>query len=55
MSGAVTISEAPTTAIGKLLTDNRFFVPAHQKEITGGIGEGYQAVRRPYGGYRTQG
>jgi len=32
MSGTVTISEAPTTGIGKLLTENRFFVPTHQRD-----------------------
>ena len=28
----VTISEAPTTGLGRLITDNRFFVPTHQRD-----------------------
>ena len=32
MSGAVTLSEAPTTSVGRLLMENRFFVPTHQRD-----------------------
>ena len=32
MSGSVAISEAPTTGLGKLITENRFFVPTHQRD-----------------------
>jgi hypothetical protein len=32
MSGNVTISEAPTTGLGRLITENRFFVPTHQRD-----------------------
>jgi len=32
MAGSVTISEAPTTGLGRLITDNRFFVPTHQRD-----------------------
>jgi uncharacterized protein DUF262/uncharacterized protein DUF1524 len=32
MAGNVTISEAPTTGLGRLITDNRFFVPTHQRD-----------------------
>lgn len=32
MTGTVTLSEAPTTGLGKLLTENRFFVPTHQRD-----------------------
>src|ERR1700683_3623487 len=32
MTGNVTISEAPTTGLGRLITDNRFFVPTHQRD-----------------------
>jgi len=32
MSGSVTLAEAPTTGLGKLITENRFFVPTHQRD-----------------------
>lgn len=32
MSGSVGISEAPTTGLGKLITENMFFVPTHQRD-----------------------
>ena len=32
MTGTVTLSEAPTTGLGKLLSENRFFVPTHQRD-----------------------
>jgi Protein of unknown function DUF262/Protein of unknown function (DUF1524) len=32
MAGNVTISEAPTTGLGRLITENRFFVPTHQRD-----------------------
>lgn len=32
MSSSVTIAEAPTTGIGRLITENRFFVPTHQRD-----------------------
>lgn len=32
MAGIVTLSEAPTTGLGKLLSENRFFVPSHQRD-----------------------
>jgi hypothetical protein len=32
MTGGVTIAEAPTTGLGRLITDNRFFVPTHQRD-----------------------
>lgn len=32
MSSSVTIAEAPTTGLGRLITDNRFFVPTHQRD-----------------------
>ena len=32
MTSTVTLSEAPTTGLGKLLTENRFFVPTHQRD-----------------------
>jgi hypothetical protein len=32
MSGNVTVAEAPTTGLGKLITENRFFVPTHQRD-----------------------
>ena len=32
MSETVTLSEAPTTGIGKLLAENHFFVPTHQRD-----------------------
>ena len=32
LTGPVTVSEAPTTGLGKLLTENRFFVPTHQRD-----------------------
>jgi hypothetical protein len=32
MSGHVAIAEAPTTGLGRLITDNRFFVPTHQRD-----------------------
>jgi hypothetical protein len=32
MSGSVTVAEAPTTGLGKLITENRFFVPTHQRD-----------------------
>jgi hypothetical protein len=32
MSGNVTVSEAPTTGLGQLITENRFFVPTHQRD-----------------------
>jgi hypothetical protein len=32
VSSAVTFSEAPTTGLGRLITDNQFFVPTHQRD-----------------------
>jgi hypothetical protein len=32
MAGNVTISEAPSTGLGRLITENRFFVPTHQRD-----------------------
>ncbi|MGY8683731.1 DUF262 domain-containing HNH endonuclease family protein [Bradyrhizobium sp. UFLA05-153] len=32
MTGNVSISEAPTTGLGKLINENRFFVPTHQRD-----------------------
>ena len=32
MAGTVTVSEAPTTGLGKLLSENRFYVPTHQRD-----------------------
>jgi hypothetical protein len=32
MTGGITVSEAPTTGLGKLLMENRFFVPTHQRD-----------------------
>jgi hypothetical protein len=32
MSGDVSVSEAPTTGLGQLITENRFFVPTHQRD-----------------------
>ena len=32
MSGSVNIAEAPTTGLGRLIADNRFFVPTHQRD-----------------------
>jgi hypothetical protein len=32
MSGGISVSEAPTTGLGKLLMENRFFVPTHQRD-----------------------
>lgn len=32
MSGIVTLSEAPATSLGRLLMENRFFVPTHQRD-----------------------
>src|SRR5271169_1564788 len=32
MSASVTVSEAPTTGLGKLITENRFFVPTYQRD-----------------------
>ena len=32
MSSTMMIAEAPTTGIGRLITDNRFFVPTHQRD-----------------------
>lgn len=29
---AITFSEAPTTGLGRLITDNRFYVPTHQRD-----------------------
>ncbi len=29
---SVSISEAPTTGLGRMITDNRFFVPTHQRD-----------------------
>ena len=34
MTSTVTFSEAPTTGLGKLLTENRFFVPTHQRDYS---------------------
>jgi hypothetical protein len=30
--GNVTIQEAPTTGLGRLITENRFYVPTHQRD-----------------------
>jgi hypothetical protein len=32
MSGDIQISEAPTTGLGKLILENKFFVPTHQRD-----------------------
>lgn len=32
MRGQVTISEAPTTGLGRLIMENHFFVPTHQRD-----------------------
>ncbi len=32
MTNGVMISEAPTTGLGRMITDNRFFVPTHQRD-----------------------
>jgi hypothetical protein len=32
MVGSVQISEAPTTGLGRLITENKFFVPTHQRD-----------------------
>ncbi len=32
MSSAISISEAPTPGLGRLIADNRFFVPTHQRD-----------------------
>ena len=32
MPGTVTLSEAPTTGLGKLIKENEFFVPTHQRD-----------------------
>ena len=34
MTSTVTVSEAPTTGLGKLLSENRFYVPTHQRDYT---------------------
>lgn len=32
MSGSVSVAEAPTTGLGKLISENVFFVPTHQRD-----------------------
>lgn len=32
MTGGVSVSEAPTTGLGQLINENRFFVPTHQRD-----------------------